>query len=917
MALLSAPWVLAVPSSFVPFLERAMTRAMHDLSAEALRPLYAVLSALGSSYISTLPSALVVQLQEKVKVVLNSTAGQGYTGGLLCLAILSKLIPPHSSDQNDTDDGTFQVAMAAFGPRRAHKTLEFIAWKAVTACSQDTSLALDEALEGLQLSAVIAGAVKTSERDAWVTKNVTWMKKLHKKVLSPQIEPTIQATALNFIFVLVRRQAISQELMAPFESHLLTTEYVSFSKEVISKYLECAEPAAIGRLVDRILKLAWLPQPACDGVVFSHELIAELAEVMVEQIATVPNIAEAILPSHPSKDRLESMGRFAGQNAPDVAYSGSQAEDFMCNASIRERSAELRGQVKSLLLRAAVRIPRALGESKYASILDKLLDGYRVSSPGGVCQHGKKSAQEVTAVSLFEASGTPDTKTISHNWRERLADQTSRDTAMRFNSIVRIMGDVCRDLESRCDEAERPFREERIKTQQLESEFATAVAAIDQLREEAKTALHRQNSLNEENVLLQEQLKESQENHSKLVVKLHDLEKEAEHSRSETKRIASISAESSRERDLIYVATLKSKDEMLQQRTEEASALRARGLKLQKDLGAAESGLEEQVEELHRKATTIAMLNETLSKAHGDARMKQDDLNSSRQAQQGLEIENRRIKEAMKETVERDSGAIVELRAELAADETSHRNLRKEHEELVASTNAELLKVRTSHQAEKASMQQQLHDIETNAKHDSGTNAQLIKDLEKGTKRLQRDLQKKARELTEAHEWRRQLMNMMGSKDVVVSPDRNSYSASPTPHKNSGDSGMTRKLMTTSFGSDVSTPTLIHTRKKSKQQASPLEKGSRSSDRRAKSPIKRRASLPSSKSPFREPLKESPSAHNRRATALDIRTLKNNPLLAPMDTCPGLLRAAGQSLDVTTEEESFGGDDVFTSTDQR
>ena len=890
---------------------------MHDLSAEALRPLYAVLSALDSSYIATLPSALLVQLQEKVKVVLNSTAGQGYPGGLLCLAILSRLIPPNSSDQKDTDDGTFQVVMAAFGPRRAHKTLEFIAWKAVTACSQDPSLALDEALEGLQLSAVIAGAVKAPERDAWVTKNVTWMNKLHKKVFSPQIEPTIQAAALNFIFVLVGKKGISQELMAQFENHLLTTKDVSFSKEVISTYLECAETAAIGRLFDKILNIAWLPQPAYDGVVLSYEAVAKLAEVMVEQIAIVPNIAGAILPSHPSDVLLDSMKRCAGQNAPDVAFSGSQAEECMCNASIREKSA-LRGQVKILLLRAAVRNLQPLGESKYASILDKLLDGYRVSSPHGVCQHGKKSAKEVTAVSLFEAAGTPDTKTISHNWRDRLVDQLSRDTALRFNSIVRIMGDVCRDLESRCDEAERPLREERIKTQQVESEFATAVAAIDQLREEAKTASHTRNSLTEENVLLQKQLNAIQEKHSELSAKFRDLEQEAEHSRSETKRIASISAESSRERDLIYVATLRSKDEILQQRTEETLALKARASNLQEQLRAAESGLEEQVGELHGRDASIVMLNEALGKADIDARMKEEDLDSSRMAQQELETENRRIKEAMKQTVERDSSAVAELRAELEAAEISHQSLQKEHQELITSTHAELLKMMASHQAEKSSMQQQLDSIETRSKHDTEKNAQLIKDLEKGTKRLQRDLLRKAKEIKEAHEWRRQLMNMMASKDVVASPDRASHrSASPSPHKSSVDNGMTRKLTTTSFGSDVSTPTLIHTHKRSKQQTSPLDRGSRSSDRRAKSPIKRRASLPSSKSPFREPLKEKPSAHNRRATALDLRTLKTNQLLAPMDTSPGLLGAAEQSLDVTTEEESFGGDDVFMSTDQR
>ena len=75
--------------------------------------------------------------------------------------------------------------------------------------------------------------------------------------------------------------------------------------------------------------------------------------------------------------------------------------------------------------------------------------------------------QKPEDVSLFGAGSTPQDMP-SHAWKDRLIDTLSRDARYQHQTVVQMVGEVCRDLEARCDNAEQPFRDEQAKSQYLQ-----------------------------------------------------------------------------------------------------------------------------------------------------------------------------------------------------------------------------------------------------------------------------------------------------------------------------------------------------------------------------------------------------------------------------------------------------------------
>lgn len=63
VSLLSAPLGVAVPSKLPVFLLKYLERAVQSLSLENIRPVYHVLSGVGSSYLEILPFEVLAQVQ--------------------------------------------------------------------------------------------------------------------------------------------------------------------------------------------------------------------------------------------------------------------------------------------------------------------------------------------------------------------------------------------------------------------------------------------------------------------------------------------------------------------------------------------------------------------------------------------------------------------------------------------------------------------------------------------------------------------------------------------------------------------------------------------------------------------------------------------------------------------------------------
>lgn len=101
------------------------------------------------------------------------------------------------------------------------------------------------------------------------------------------------------------------------------------------------------------------------------------------------------------------------------------------------------------------------------------LSGVKNECPAHYLSRSETKPQNV--VTLFEASATPESRVNSSGWRQHLYNVLQGDANRQHESIVTVMGEICRDLETRCEGVERPLHEEEERSGRLGRE-------IEQLR---------------------------------------------------------------------------------------------------------------------------------------------------------------------------------------------------------------------------------------------------------------------------------------------------------------------------------------------------------------------------------------------------------------------------------------------------
>lgn len=189
---------------------------MSSLSPETIRPVYRTLSALGSSYLDVLSVDVVSRLQSRLVEVLTRLDIEDPFENLLCLAVLAKFAsrPPNESDNNKefSDDlhspnvtalsppmDKFASTRKYFESKRGTKTMDLAIFRAISACSENCTLSLNEIFETLYLSTEVFDAFGRNDRLTWISKNGGKVKKLHMKILRQDINSEVQCAVGNFV----------------------------------------------------------------------------------------------------------------------------------------------------------------------------------------------------------------------------------------------------------------------------------------------------------------------------------------------------------------------------------------------------------------------------------------------------------------------------------------------------------------------------------------------------------------------------------------------------------------------------------------------------------------------------------------------------------------------------------------------
>lgn len=277
------------------------------------------------------------------------------------------------------------------------------------------------------------------------------------------------------------------------------------------------------------------------------------------------------------------------------------------------------------------------------ALLEKRNTVYSTMSP---CEyHGKKlSSVSIAPTSLLEAVSTPQTLTSSHGWRTRLIEELTRDAKYQYESIAKMVGDICQDLERRCDEAERPFRAEQVRNGDLKLELQTSQARLVELESQVLERTQVSEGLELERHHLQGQVKAFEQRVQILSGRLAELEQGSHEVEKEAENAAEAAREMAKQQELTHLASMTEKDEILEEQGVKLLELEGRASVLGNELSSLHLQEVCSKENIERLEKIVDARNEVIEQVKATTASKEADVDRLVVRETTLTSENQRLK---------------------------------------------------------------------------------------------------------------------------------------------------------------------------------------------------------------------------------------------------------------------------------
>jgi hypothetical protein len=191
-----------------------------------------------------------------------------------------------------------------------------------------------------------------------------------------------------------------------------------------------------------------------------------------------------------------------------------------------------------------------------------------------VCGH-VRSSKTLSKISIAEVESTPIVPSSSHAWEARLANNLNRQAHQSFESIIRSVGEVCRDLEERCATVEQPLSDMTVRFERAEAELEAMRKLVQETESKASDRQSTTRTFESDNAGLQNKLNSL---HAKLESQREDLRSAQQNAAAaiEGADIASRNAEESiKLKELEVQAHIAAKDERIDAQQRDLASLRA------------------------------------------------------------------------------------------------------------------------------------------------------------------------------------------------------------------------------------------------------------------------------------------------------------------------------------------------------
>lgn len=681
----------------------------------------------------------------------------------------------------------------------------------------------------------------------------------------------------------------------------------------------------ICELLESLLILACDKKHPCRESLTKIDNALRLISVFTERIPTSSKLLKAVLQSISSNVASDLLRQYAsqGQGPLRLGFFHGHSTIDVCPLSYRETQARFHQRLAVMFLESALHASQC-GVHFDAFIMTLLLEKQSLhfpAQPASVeCTQRRPTNLMSPKISLFEAVSTPRVDSVSLNWRDGLIREISRDVDCRYEGVVRLVGEICRDLELRCNEIERPLREEQSKSRDLEARLESSERKKAELECQAQNHRSTFCALETEKDYLADQAEAAEERLKELGTSLDNIHQEFDHAKIEAERAAQAATESARQQDLAYLATMTGKDEIFEQESLKLASAENHVKALEHELTRMRGLEANYAERLKNREAHIETLNNAVSASERHIEDLQNELIQSKEqdARNTAKIsDNERLIQELNSTMvaaneasDQNKSLISTLRDQLQRAEAETSELRLQHETHVSAKDVEMERLVESNRTSNEIWQNELGAAHRSAAAASEQSGSTIAGLRSKIRGLRKEREERAREFAEAQELSGRLMSLMGT----------------TKHQTSSHGAEAR-----TSGRDIPSSDGNRDLPAAKSLGSPNSSASSRAPRRIKRPL-------DPKTPVTRATKclkpMTTSREHRRSTmrvgrvplgstqGLGFMTPKNpkhrehhTPKTDGAGEGPTENDQAHQTCD--SDEESFGGGDIFTSTDQQ
>lgn len=309
---------------------------------------------------------------------------------------------------------------------------------------------------------------------------------------------------------------------------------------------------------------------ACSEVIPSPESLVKLENAMVltsslgVQIQGSPSLREAVLHSIYTDPLSKPFDRFISLIDP-VSCSNMHEQADSCPHSYQQTKLNLHRGICDLFLKTALAEIR--GEVRIDALVTTALLNKQMSlsTVSRSCDfYGPKTlAPVIPPINTNEATQ----RAGSHDWRNMLRESILRANESQFESIVRTVGEVCQDLERRCENVERPLQDEQNRSKDLKLKLNASEEALRAFESQAQERLLAIGGLETEKAMLVAQVQVAEQREQSLSHSYEILQQEFDAAKQEAADAAETAEEALNQQELAHLASLTGKDEMYDEQT--------------------------------------------------------------------------------------------------------------------------------------------------------------------------------------------------------------------------------------------------------------------------------------------------------------------------------------------------------------